>query len=157
MEEREEINTLIYEEVSDSIKEISGNKLNIFHFNISIKKNFNELLVYLNSFDIENRNIIILSECWNLEEVRGFAINNFEIYYNESKFNQNDGCVVYVRKNLNHNITITPLSQINLLRVLFEINNIHFGLTVSYRPPATNVGQFIVDLDEYFRNIKKKK
>lgn len=158
MEEREEINTLIYEEVSDSIKEISGNKLNIFHFNIrSIKKNFNELLVYLNSFDIENISIIILSECWNLEEVRGFAINNFEIYYNESKFNQNDGCVVYVRKNLNHNITITPLSQINLLRVLFEINNIHFGLTVSYRPPATNVGQFIVDLDEYFRNIKKEK
>lgn len=80
MEEREEINTLIYEEVSDSIKEISGNKLNIFHFNIrSIKKNYNELLVYLNSFDIENISIIILSECWNLEEVRGFAINNFEI------------------------------------------------------------------------------
>lgn len=132
--------TKVYTDITDSLQNISGNKfLNIAHFNIrSLNKNFDELLVYIELFK-NNLDIIVLSETWRIDGVSNYLINNYTAYYSESYFNQNDGVIVYVKNNLNVSVKIEKITQINLIRILFTKNNISFGLTASYRPPATDL------------------
>lgn len=82
--------------LSESILNIRGRKLcNILHMNIrSLKKNFNEFLLYIESADVNDLDIIVLTETWQIEDVLDFSLPNFDILYNESHFNQNDGVVV---------------------------------------------------------------
>lgn len=148
--------TKVYTDITDSLQNISGNKfLNIVHFNIrSLNKNFDELLVYIELFK-NNLDIIVLSETWRIDGVSNYLINNYTAYYSESYFNQNDGVIVYVKNNLNVSVKIEKITQINLIRILFTKNNISFGLTASYRPPATDLQQYISDLDRYFSLLVK--
>lgn len=149
--------TKVYTDINDSLQTITGkNFLNIIHFNIrSLNKNFEELLVHIELFK-NNLDIIVLSETWRIDGVSNYLITNFTAYYSESSFNQNDGVIVYVKNNLDVNVNIEKITQINLLRILFKINNISFGLTASYRPPATDLQQYIRDLDRYFSFLVKK-
>lgn len=98
LEEQGEIKTLVYESVENCTQHIIGNnKLNIIHLNIrSLNKNFNELLIYLEQFNVENIDIIVLSETWRVDSVSNFNISNFNLCYNESQNNQNDGLMVYL-------------------------------------------------------------
>lgn len=122
----------------------------------SINKNFNELLIYLQQINLQNIQFIILSECWNAKGVSDHFIPNFTLYNNESYYNQNDGCIVYVRNDVQVVVDIMRLSQVNLLRAVFVYNNTKMGLTASYRPHPVNIKTYINDLDRYYLNLDKQ-
>ena len=71
--------------------------LKLINLNIrSINKNFDELLILLDSFQTKY-DIIVLTECWlnetyNPKKLAGY--NNFETKINR---NQNDGVVAYIK------------------------------------------------------------
>lgn len=136
LDEHEERETIVCENVTDGLKHIRGEQfLNIIHLNIrSLNKNFDELLVYIESLE-NNVDIIVLSETWKLEGLCNFSIPNFNIFYNESFFNKNDGVVVYVKHNIDPIFNIIHLSETKLLRFLFVINNTSYALTASYLRP----------------------
>lgn len=50
-------------------------------------------LLYLQAFDVNNVDIIVLSETWNLENVKCYVIPNFVGYYNQSEYNKSDGVI----------------------------------------------------------------
>lgn len=152
------IETIVYENITaDAINNISGIQFfNIVHFNIrSLRKNFDELLLYIGSLQVSNIDIIVLSETWKLEEVNNFCIPNYNIYYNDSQFNQNDGVVVYVKNNIDNLLNVIHFSETKLIRLLFTVNNISFALTASYRPPSTNLQLYMTELEDYFLNKKE--
>lgn len=132
--------------------------LNVLHFNIrSVRKNFDELLLYLHSVDLKKVGVIILSETWTLSEVGDFAIPGFTIYHNESFFNQNDGVLVYVNSTLAVTVNIASLTETKLLRLTVGVNGASVGITASYRPPSTNMRQYISELNEFFAVLNKEK
>lgn len=49
------------------------------------------------------------------------------------------------------------IDQTNLLRVTFEKNKVKFGITASYRPPSTNLGQYITCINNFIETLKKQK
>lgn len=152
------IDTIVSEDIQDVFEVINGkNKLNLFHLNIrSLKKNFEELLIYLNLFNFENVDILILSETFNLDKVSDFHIKGYNLYYNESTFNKNDGLVIYVKENINVRTSTFKLNQTNILRLTFEINNSKYGVTACYRPPSTNLNLFLDELDDIITNLVLK-
>lgn len=129
--------------------------LGIIHLNIrSIKKHFEELIIYINTI-IEKIDIIVLSETWDVEEVSDFNIPNFNIYYNHSKQNQNDGLIIYIKNTINVSVSTYVMSETILLRCSIKINNITLGLTASYRPPSINTNTYITELNHYIKNLEK--
>lgn len=152
LEKYEERETLVYENITEAKPKFTDNHLfNIIHFNIrSLNKNFDELLLYIEEFDPTNIDIIVLSETWEIGDVNNFIIPNFQVYYNESHYNQNDGVVVYINKNITSISNIIHLSETKLLKFTFNINNISFKITCSYRPPSINLDLYITELNNYF-------
>lgn len=151
-------NTVVYEGiVAEGIANLIGN-LNLIHFNIrSINKNFNELLIYLQQVGLHNISFIILSECWNTKVVSNdYFIPDFTLYNNQSKLNQNDGCIIYVRETLGAAVSVVPITKTSLLRAIIKYNNIDIGLTASYRPHPVDVPHYIEDLDNYFANLDRQ-
>lgn len=150
--------TVVYRGITDEgVSELREN-FNIIHFNIrSINKNFYDLLLYLQQVGLDSVHIIVLSECWNTRAVsEGYFIPGFKSFNNESRFNQNDGCIVYVREDLNPGVEIVPINKINLLRVVFKYRGLNFGLTASYRPHLVNVYQYVHDLDNYYSSLDRE-
>lgn len=154
--EQDEVKTVIYGSTKDAFNDVvNGCNLGVLHLNIrSIKKHFDEFLIYVESIK-ENIDIIVLSETWNVDAVSDFNIPNFTIYYNESKYNQNDGVILYIKNNISANVVNVSLTETNLLRFSVEINKISLGFVASYRPPSTNMGNYITELGQFITDLHK--
>lgn len=125
-----------------------GKKFNILHLNIrSLQKNFDELLIYLNEFDLTKIDILVLSETFIIENFSRFAIAGFDIFYNQSKFNKNDGVIIYTKQILHASFKIIELTEINLLRCNISIDDSSLGIIGVYRPPSTNLNLFLQELE----------
>ena len=61
-----------------------------------LNANFVKLEVFVDSL-ITKSCIIICTETWNLEYFQLYQLSGYKIFYNESKINQNDGIVIYIR------------------------------------------------------------
>lgn len=152
---REEVDTDVCAGIADCID--NHQLLNIIHFNIrSLRKNFDQLLIYLNDLGLGNVDVIVLSETRNLKEVGDFYIPGFNLYFNESHFNQNDGLAIYVGEMLDVEDVIVKLTETNLLRIKLRINNVNLGITGSYRSPPVNLRKYVADLDSYFVALKSE-
>ncbi|KAG5888731.1 hypothetical protein JTB14_023806 [Gonioctena quinquepunctata] len=151
-----DIETAIYDDLSQCFQKSKSNRLGIIHFNIrSMHKNFEELLIYIES-ELCNIDIIILSETWNMSSVNNYFIPLFSIHYNESKFNNNDGLIVYTKNTLNiKNVIIQKFSECNILRINLTVDLTTIGITASYRPPSTDMNLYIADLGTYLSKLQK--
>lgn len=70
------------------------------HENIrSVNRNFDSLLIFLNQ-QINNLYILTLTETWKVFNVNIHKLHNFDIIYNNSTINQNDGVLIFINKNL---------------------------------------------------------
>lgn len=131
---------------------LNNRVLNVLHLNIrSIRKNFNELVIFLESYGLDHCDIVVLTETWQLGDDR-FYINGYSMYYNKADFNQNDGTVVYIKSNLIHEVTHVrlSLSKVTLTSVKLKVKNISFTVSCVYRPPSTSTPNFLSDLETYF-------
>lgn len=155
LEEHGEVKTKVLNNICDGFAQVDCLNLNIIHFNIrSIRKNFDELLVYLEE-RIKYIDIIVLSETWIIDSVSDFRIPNFDCHYNKSKTNQNDGLIVYIRNNIAVETNIQELTDTNLLNISFKINNTTVGITASYRLPSTDTQLYITELAQYLDSKNK--
>lgn len=130
--------------------------LNIIHFNIrSIKKNFDQMTVFLETYNLLSCDIIILSESWQIVS-NDFDIEGFKMYYSDGKYNQNDGVVVFIKSHLNikmiNNMTYAK-SGITLIRFIVSVVDRQYGISCVYRPPSTVLPYFIEDLENHLTNV----
>lgn len=161
LDEQDETSTYMYSTIDECLAARgahAGRSIGIFHFNIrSIRKNFNELLVYLDS-EFDCVDIVVLSECWLRDIGDNYAIPGYSMYCNESRFNKNDGVIVYIKDTISVESIVLHMTETNLLKITFEIfgiyTNIYIGLTASYRSPATDVRRFVDDLTSCFSDMK---
>lgn len=157
LEEQDEIDTIILKEINNFTQIYNmENRINFIHFNIrSIRKNFDELLVYIQESKID-MDVIILSEVWNVESVSDFIIPNYEIYYNNSKLNQNDGLIIYTKNNIKVQVTTYNFTETKLLHIILEFNKISIGVLASYRPPSTCEKTYLDDFRALLPNLQKQ-
>lgn len=123
----------------------------VLHMNIrSVNKNFDEFLVLLQNLNREF-DCIVLSETWKIIEPSIFDINGYELIYNESHFNQNDGVIVYVNSSLNFTYDILPLhNNINALKINITSNiNGSVVVTAFYKSPTININEFNASLNAF--------
>lgn len=122
--------------------------LNIIHHNIrSISKNFDELIIYLQNIEYKF-DFIILSETWNAHTDH-FDIKGYNCYSNDSFYNQNDGCIIYVNKDIQHTTNIIKCNDLRFLRTEFQYHGLKFAISSIYKPPPYNKDHFIEQLEIY--------
>lgn len=144
-------------ELKNKINLENKRNFNIIHFNIrSLNKNFNELLIYLEDYGVNGIDIITLSETWNIDNIDRFQIPNFNIYYNDSHHNQNDGVIIYVNNKLSATVKCFDLTEVKLMEVETKIDNRTIKIIATYRPPSTNTSLFIEELQRYLTSNNMK-
>lgn len=132
--------------------------LNILHMNIrSINKNFDELLLLIHTLDVNNIDIIILSETWQIITTKNYNIPEFRIYYNDSKLNQNDGMIIYIKTNILANVTQEKYQNITITKTDFKFNDNDICITSLYRSPSSESNLFLTDLETHFKKYKNNK
>lgn len=106
------------------------NNFKILHLNIrSISKNLDELKIFLKGFDIKY-DCIVLSETFQIFDTRLFAIEGYNLLYNNGKLNKNDGLVIYSRSDINYTYEIIDFNNTNIIQVKAEIEkktNSHYS------------------------------
>ena len=131
--------------------------INILHLNIrSLNKHYDELILMLNSIETKNVDIIVLSETWQVSDIKNFGIPDYQIYYNNAYFNKNDGLIIYIKNNISPKIEYTKINEITFTRIEFQYNKKTIGIIGVYRPPSANSYQFLDDLETLIKQNKKQ-
>ncbi|VEN39377.1 unnamed protein product, partial [Callosobruchus maculatus] len=102
----------------------------------------------------QEMDIIILTECWKIENPSLFGIKDYSIVYNYGTVNQNDGVLLYVKKGFPYTYKIIDMSGIKVIEVSVGFLNSHIIITAIYRPPSTCVRTYINDLCDYLNTEK---
>lgn len=159
LSDEEPKNNLICADNLAKIFNTHNTTLNVMHLNIrSIRKNFDELQIFLDTFKLHNCDIIILSESWQIMSIKQFNIKGYTTYYNGGNYNQNDGTIIFIKSEINAEIELNklPNSQVSMNSIKFITNNIAYQIITLYRPPSTNIHLFLRDLDEYLNDSTRE-
>jgi hypothetical protein len=146
--------------LSNQCFQILGNPskyLKIIHFNIrSINKNIDQFTAFLSLMNFNN-DIIILSECW-LKGLQGIPqLDGYSSYYTCNNKLQNDGVVIYAKRDLTVTVWEPKFEDGNCLVCTIENKIALIGI---YRSPSfSKIDNFITSLTdlmvslESFRNV----
>lgn len=144
------------DDFKNKIKLLNGNDrtncIQILHLNIrSAYKHFDELLIFIQSCDLSNCDIIILGETRLIDQTESFRIPGFSTIFNNSKLNKNDGVLIFINDKINYKVEHKklPLTNIVISNIEFSINNTAFNVMPCYRSPSTGDNQFIEDLETH--------
>lgn len=146
-----------FNDFHDNLAFTKNTNLKIYHLNIrSLSKNYDELKIFLKqlrcSFDC-----IVLTETFNIAKTTFFDIEGYTTIYNNGKINKNDGVVIYIKENIDFVWEKHYLGNNCVVKIKMNIYGKSISITPIYRPPATCPKEFIVNLNEYLKNIKKEK
>lgn len=140
-----------------SILQINNNFSNfkLIHFNIrSVLKNFQELEIFLHQFD-SKFDCIILTETWQVPNLNLIHLNDYSLLYNKADFNQNDGTIIYIRNDIDiTEYSYTKIGDVSVIKLVFNKNNKSFSIHAMYRPPSSNLIEYIDSLPTYLQNHK---
>lgn len=128
--------------------------LNVLHVNIrSVKKNFDSLILLLESFNLKHNDVVILSECFKIWTTDQYNIPGYNTLYNQADFNRNDGVIVLVKSDIDTDFFSykLPVSMATVGRMSFAIKGVTFGITALYRPPPVSKQDFIGDLHTFLQ------
>ena len=123
----------------------------------SINKNFDKLKILIES--LKNKpSIVVCTETWIQENFEGFKLDNYESYYNESKLNQNDGVMVFCKKDIVQTTETIVSGRIKIVNTQIKINNGNFlDIASVYRSHSIPKSEFLQDLNIFLnknRNVK---
>lgn len=133
-------------------------QINVLHLNIrSINKNFDEFLVFLEMIGKSQIDLIFLSETWKVDNEDIYNISGFNLIYSEGNYNQNDGIIAYIKEEYSYTHEIVRVSENSFILIKVNMCNVYWNCIGVYRPPATDVNQFLLDLNEIcnYRNNEK--
>lgn len=124
----------------------------IIHNNIrSINKNLDLFKILLEELQTDF-DCIVLTETWNIQDPTLYNITGYDMIYNNSKLNQNDGVVVYIKSEVNYNYNIIPINNINSIKINIKLSNqCDINITAMYRPPSTDLTDYLVHLQNYLQ------
>lgn len=129
----------------------------IAHVNVrSMSKNFHELQTFVHLYNY-SFDVIVCSETWKLDNPDIYHLNGYNMIYSYSKFNQNDGTLLYLKTYLNYEDMLIKIGDCTAIEI--TIQNISCEKTTIlsvYRPPGSNVEQFLVDLASYMNKSRKE-
>lgn len=130
------------------------NNFEVMHLNIrSMSKNFDELCVFLSQF-CKKFDVIVLSETFQIYDKNVFCIDGYQMIYNESNINKNDGVVVFIKSHLDYTFKLIKLGEITAIELNIQCHNTTLMITSVYRSPQTNPYTFNESLSNYLNNIK---
>lgn len=135
---------------------IKHNNFRIFHLNIrSIRKNFDEFLVYLSSQSYKY-NIIVLTEVWIKDgEQSKFSIPGFNLFLRDRPDNNAGGVLIYVEDNIqcSHRLILFPTAEI--INVTFKVHYNNSLLDISLYGVYRNCKFLFKQFKPEFENILK--
>lgn len=143
---------------SEKVNKLLNNRdyfLKIMHTNIrSVSKNIDNLLIFIESYNLQNFDIIALSETFQLVSTNNCNIPGYQLFYNGARYNRNDGVILLVKNGIQVNFSSMQMhnSKATVSRLIFERNKISFGLTVTYKPPPIPQTTFIDDLHSFLES-----
>ena len=143
-EEREDTLYLETDKCEDFFNNETGEQLiKLLHTNIrSIRKNYNEFVVFLQSLNKYAFDVIILSETWGFEPY-GHSVKGYTTYFNGSNLNRSDGLIIYVREGLSLAISHEKVNNFVFSKLKLKINSLSFKIVCTYRSPSTHAVDFI--------------
>ena len=116
-----------------------------------LNANFSKLEMLIENL-VTKPNVIICSETWNLDSYQYYQITGYNIYYNESKINQNDSFVMDIENNL---IVVTEIVNIGKLSILSPQikleSNIFVRTSTIYRCHNITKTKFNYNLEKYLK------
>lgn len=119
--------------------------LKILHINIrSIQKNFDEISVLMKLLGF-HCDVIVLSECWLSKISQLPTLDGYTSYHTNNTFNQNDGCAIYIKSSIKHDVKEPNFADANCLICTIE----SISIIAIYRSPSyRNITNFIDSLDK---------
>lgn len=149
--------SLILNEISVSDTQSINDKIKhncnyILSVNIrSLKKNFSQLELLVESLTIKPT-VIVCSETWNLSYYQYFQIPGYNIYYNESTINQNDGVVMYLKNNLYVDVETVVIGILSILSAEIRLeNNMSLRISAMYRCHDLSKTDFNYNLAKFLK------
>lgn len=144
--------------LQDNIRTNIDIGLSILHINIrGVKSNLDKFLVFLQTYNLTSCKIIILTECHKIENKNQFNIPGYNLYYNEAKFNNYDGILVYTKNlEINFKSSLLKNSNVTVTKIIFKINSINFRVFTIYRSPSSKSNIFINEFNAYLFNEAEK-
>ena len=130
--------------------------LNVVHFNIkSAQKNFDNLILLLEDFNLYFCDVIVLSETFQLCSTDYFNIPGYNTYYNKADYNKNDGVLILVKTGIDVTFSTKtlPNSHVTIGRMVLQVRDFKIGLTAMYRPPPVSKKEFVDDIEAYLESI----
>jgi len=110
--------------------------------------NHDELTVMLDNLNLAF-DAIVLTKTRQLETPEEFSVCGYITYYNDSRYNQNDGTIILVREDVQHSSKIIKFQNFTFLRITFKFGIDKIALTGIYKPPPINPFDFISYLNTY--------
>lgn len=127
-----------------------ANKEYILCLNIrSLNANFTSLQLFIESLDVRP-SIIVCTETWNIEFLPFFELSGYKMYYNESRINQNDGVVIYIKDYITETTKIIEIGNLKILHSIITMdNNIKLEFSSLYRCHDLSKHKFISDINTF--------
>ncbi|KAL3265779.1 hypothetical protein HHI36_009977 [Cryptolaemus montrouzieri] len=120
---------------------LMNNQLNVIHLNIrSVRKIFDNLLLLFQAYNLFFYDVIVLSECFQINSAEEFNNPGFTTFYGEGNYNRNDGVITFIKSGIHVEVVHVklPTSGTTVSKMSFKFNNISYGITATYkRPPMT--------------------
>ncbi|KAJ8970980.1 hypothetical protein NQ317_003851 [Molorchus minor] len=133
---------------ANEVLEINNNFENVklIHFNIrSAQKTLQSLQICLI--------VIICTETWQIPNIKLIQLEEYTTIYNEASYNQCDGTIIFIRNNIEHvDFNFQKISDISLINLTFCLNNKLCNIYAMYRPPSTNINDYIDALEIYLQH-----
>lgn len=125
---------------------------NIVHSNIrSINKNLDQFLAFLGIMNFDS-DIMVLSECW-LKGLQGIPqLDGYSSYYTHNNKLQNDGVVIYARRDLNINVWEPTFEDGNCL--VCTIGKKHALIGIYRSPSFSKIDNFISSLNKLMPSLE---
>ena len=149
--------SLTLNEISISDTQNLNNKLKnncnlILSLNIrSLNANFSQLEMLIESLTIK-LTVIVCPETWNLSYYQYFQIPGHNIYYNESRINQNDGVVMYLKNNLIVDTETVVIGKLSILCAEIRLEkNMFFRISAMYRCHDITKTEFNYNLSKFLK------
>ena len=145
-------------QLKNTIKDFTLDTFSLFHLNIrSINKHFEELQLLLDNPSNQSFSIIGLTETWlSHESNQPFALNGYDFVVNNRQNRIGGGVALYVSHNYDYVIRDEINSMNDIVESLFiEISipgNKNIIIGIIYRPPSSNLNDFIIYLADLLRN-----
>lgn len=127
-------------------------KMKIGHLNIrSVFTGFNDFKNIIENYDFD---VMMLSETWLTSDVDSIAVNipGYR-FIRKDRVGRGGGVASYVKVDLLCdiiNFDFVVNDKLEFLFINLKINSVNIAVGVFYRPPNTNINQFINDFDNIF-------